>query len=69
MPCVALRQDDARDQEAGDDEEYVHANEAAGHCPWMGVVGDHQQDRDCPKTVDVRAVRLFVKGHGLRSVA
>jgi hypothetical protein len=41
------------DQVAGDDEEHVDADEAAGHTRDAGVKGNHRQHGDGAQAVDV----------------
>ena len=48
--------DDRADQEAGDDEEYVHADEAAPHPHRKGVEAEHRQHRHRAQAVDVGTV-------------
>ena len=51
-----LGQDQRGDQEAGDDEENVDTDEAAGPAGHTGMEGQHRHDRDRPQPVDVGAV-------------
>src|SRR6185436_397681 len=48
--------DDARNQEAGDDEEDIDADEAAVDLVRKGMKSDDQQHSDCAQPVDVTAV-------------
>ncbi len=49
-------QNDPGDQEAGNHEEDIDPDEAAGRQPGLGMVGDHQQNGERPQSVDVRAI-------------
>jgi hypothetical protein len=53
---LQFAQQDARDQVAGNDEEDVDADEAAGQERREGVEQDHRQHGDGAQAVDVRAV-------------
>jgi len=45
------------DEESRDDEEHVHADEAAAETRQAGMEGDHSQDCDGSQTVDFASVR------------
>ena len=53
MPDGAFGQDDARDQKARDDEEYVDPAEAAGKQCAVGVENNHPDHRERTQPVDV----------------
>ncbi len=58
-PVVALALGDQqqRDQVAGDDEEHLHAEEAAREPRVVGVVDHHRDDGERPETVEAGQVR------------
>jgi hypothetical protein len=54
--AVAAVEESPRDQESGDDEEHVHADEAARGRGWPSVEGQHRENRHGPQAVDVGPV-------------
>ena len=73
-----LAMDDSGDQEAGDDEEDIDADEAAGNLPEAVMVEDDGEDSHGAQTVHIRAVaefrvtrcaRVFKNGHASPSIA
>src|SRR5439155_7314525 len=56
-PVGELRQEDARDQEAGEDEEDVDADVAARQERHARVPESHKQNRNSSQTLDVVSVR------------
>ena len=54
--------DDAGDQESGDDEEDVNADEAAGQHRWPGMKYDHRQHRDRAQSINVRPITGASRG-------
>ncbi len=60
-----LVQDDAGDQESRDDEEHVHADEAARHHAGEGVIAEHREHGEGAQPVDVRSIGVRrARDHG-----
>jgi hypothetical protein len=57
---LPLADEEAGDQEAGEDEEHVHADEPSRDARQPGVIEDDGQHRKAAQTFDVRAERAAV---------
>jgi hypothetical protein len=62
-PALQVLEDDARDEKARDDEEDIHAGEAAGRGVRERVKGEHGEHRDRAQAVDIGPVRRAARAH------
>ena len=61
--------DDAGDQEAGNDEEHVDADEAAGHCRRESVEAEHREHGERTQAVYIRTIAVRTVGDHARQLS